>query len=420
MKVYQSAASLMLLLGASSAQDFTGNNLRGAFDAMKAAAKAKYADVNDIADFSPASTFGTTLFSTVSANFPDGNVLISPLSVHKSLAMVKDGATIGSDNLAEMKQVLGTSSSIDPSNDDPGVQLTIANSVWANDLRPSFIETIKKDHNGEAKPLPDRYTTINDWVEDNTNGMIRDLLPDEKIPSDVVALLVNAVFFKAAWTYEFDPEDTIDGDFNLRDESTLPARFMTATRSMGYIHQSEALGGASAVVLDYGERTGDDEPTEFTSLFILPSASSDGMKDVIAGFGSQPILDLLDKEAYNTNVNLQLPRFKLEFGTESLKDTLQDMGIEIAFDQSNGKFEEMSKDPTVYLGDVFHKAVIEVTEKGTEAAASTASEMRNRSARPQLPPQIIFDRPFVVVIVHRPTGEPVFMGRVEEPELDFD
>lgn len=357
----------------------------------------------------------------MSANF-EGNVLISPLSVHTSLAMVKDGATIGSDNLAEMKQVLGPPSSIDSSDDDPDVKLTIANSIWANGLRQSFIETIKKDHDGEAKPLPVHYNTINDWVEDNTNGMITDLLPDEKIPFDVVALLVNAVFFKAAWTYEFDPEDTIDGDFNLRDESTSPARFMTATRSMGYIHRSVALGGASAVILDYGERTHDDEPTEFTSLFILPSTSSiEGMNDVITGLGSQPILDLLDKEAFNTNVNLQLPRFKLEFGTESLKKTLQGLGMEIAFDQStNGKFSEMSKDPTVYLGEVFHKAAMEVTEKGTQAAAATASEMRNRSARPRLPPQIIFDRPFVVVIVHRPSGEPVFMGRVEEPELDFD
>lgn len=113
---------------------------------------------------------------------------------------MRDGATIGSDNLAEMEKVLGSPSLIEQTehegNDDPDVQLKIANSVWTNDLKDSFMETVQANHNGEARTMPSRYSTIDDWIEDNTGGMIKDFLGDEKIPSDIVALLVNALYFK--------------------------------------------------------------------------------------------------------------------------------------------------------------------------------------------------------------------------------
>ena len=121
---------------------------------------------------------------------------------------MKDGATIGSDNLAEMEKVLGSPSLIEQTehedNNDPDVQLTIANSVWANDLKDSFIEHVQANHNGEAKPMPSRYSTIDEWIEDNTDGMIKDFLGDEKIPSDIVALLVNALYFKGELSLKAD------------------------------------------------------------------------------------------------------------------------------------------------------------------------------------------------------------------------
>ena len=265
---------------------------------------------------------------------------------------------------------------------------------------------------------------IDEWIEDNTNGMIAGFLGDDKIPTNIVAFIVNAVYFRGAWTYEFDREDTIDGDFILRDETALPTRFMTATRRMGFINRSPALGGASAVVLDYGKKV-EDEPTEFTSLFILPETSDiDSMNDAVSGLNSQSISKLLD-EARETNVILKLPRFRLEFGTdepESLQAALENMGMEIAFDESYfAKFDEMSTSLDLTVDDVLHGAVMEVTEVGTEAAAVTVIPMRTRSARqPPPPPQMILDRPFLVAIIHRTTGTPIFMGRVEEPEEPED
>lgn len=403
----------------------SNHSIQGTIDS----AMAKIADLSDYTDSdsngnsepSPSpSDFGTSLFSEVCGVFPSGNVLISPLSVHKALTLVKDGATAGSQTEAELKQVLGPPSMIEQTGDDPDVELSIATSIWADDLKPSYVEDARENYSAAAFPLPKRYTDIDVWIADETNHMIEGFMGDDKVPDDIIALLVNAVYFKGTWTYEFDPKDTADGEFVLRDQSKIPASFMSATRPMEYIHFSSEDGGGSAVILDYGKKSSDDEPAEFASVFILPADSSiDSMENVIAGLKSRPISDLLSSSR-SKNVILKLPRFQLRQPKESLVTPLENMGMITAFDgNSDGKFDQMSNDPTVTVGDVFHGAVMEVTESGTKAAAATVVPMRNRS-RPRPPPEMTFDRPFVVAVVHRPTGEPVFIGRVEVPVLDFD
>jgi len=423
MKLFLSAALVPLsAIGVLSKDTVPKNGLMDALNAAKAklAGLSGYSDTdgNNGPSRSP-SAFGTRLFSEVCDVFPSENVLISPLSVHKALTLVKDGATAGSQNEAELQQLLDPPSMIEQTDDDPDVELSIATSVWADQLKTSYVEEVTKDDSTAAFPLPRRYTPIDDWIFNNTNGMIDGFMGDDPVPQDIVALLVNAVYFKGAWTYEFDPNDTVDGEFSLRDGSTLPARFMAATRAMGFAGDLDELGGASAVVLDYGKKTS-DEPTEFTSMFILPAEpGTDSMDSVIEGMISLPLPDLLSN-AREKKVDLKLPRFRLNQPKVSLTTPLENMGMNIAFnDEVAEKFDRMSYDPTLTVDDVFHGAVMEVTESGTEAAAATVIPMRSRS-RPRPPPEMIFNRPFVVAIIHRRTGEPVFIGRVEKPVLDFD
>eukprot|EP01083_Nonionella_stella_P226876 805305_1 len=294
----------------------------------------------------------------------------------------------------------------------------MASSVWSRDLlKQSYVDGVVDRYSADAYPMPTYYTDVDEWIEDKTDGMIKGFLGDDKIGPHTVALLVNAVYFKGRWTNEFDPEKTIDGDFTMNDGSTSPARFMSATREMQYNGDTYELGRAKMVLLDYGEES--DEPSEFTSLFILPASSdAESMGDVIVGLQSQPLTELMDS-TFKTKVALKLPRFRMEYGPTGLKSTLQNMGINDAFDEkADGKFDEMSDDKTLFVEDVLHGAVMEVTEEGTEAAATTVVPMRNRS-RPRPPPNLTFDRPFIVAIVHRSTGTPVFIGRVEEPDLEF-
>ena len=375
-------------------------------------------------------------------------MLFSPLSISQSIALLKDGATIQSENESELSRLLGPPSLLE-SNDstlarilhsrsdnddgsDADVQLQIATSIWADKLKSSYIESAKSTHLAEAFPLPTSYSVVNQWVANKTHGLITKVL-DEAQPVDqsMVGLLVNTVYFRGMWSEKFNAKNTVDGEFFLRipsgtasDKGNSPAKYMRASREMEAIPQSTSLGGASVLVLDYGKRVPygpDKRIPEFSSIFILPASSDvDSMNDVISGLDSRPILDLL-KEVRMMDVRLKLPRFRLNFGPSSLKPSLKSMGIKAAFNPSNpGMFRQMSDDPKVHVGDMLHGATMEVSEEGTVAAAVTVTTMRSLSASLKPPPlELTYDRPFVVVVVHRPSGMPLFIGRVENPELIF-
>lgn len=109
-----------------------------------------------------------------------------------------------------------------------------------------------------------------------------------------------------------------------------------------------------------------------------------------------------------------MPRFKLSYGTKNLSKELQDMGLKSVF--TDGSLPEMSDDPLVHLDDVLHKAVIEVTEEGTVAAAATVGIVMTRMI-PIPSPVISFDRPFLLMILHIPTNTPLFLSKVCDPEF---
>ncbi|KAL3781790.1 hypothetical protein HJC23_009220 [Cyclotella cryptica] len=350
------------------------------------------------------SSFGAALFAQLCDASPETNVLISPLSVYRALELVEDGAT--ANKLREqVKAVIDSAGS--------GVQLNMATSVWADDLKTSYMDHLMTEHSAEAFSLPETYGPVDDWIEEKTNGKIKVLMGDGALDPLTAALLVDAVYFKGTWKYEFSPVDTTDDVFYHRDGSQTSAKYMKASRTMEAIKSTPLLGDASFVVLDYGE------DAEFAALFILPGSSSkESMDDVIAGLTSHSISELVE-EATEVNVNLKLPRFHLAFGPSQLKPHLMNMGMKIAFDPDVlGKFNRMSYDRGLYVDDVHHGACMEVNEEGTEAAAATVVDMMYRGLpRDDESVKLTFDRPFVVVIFQRSSGIPLFMGRVEDPDF---
>lgn len=330
--------------------------------------------------------------------------------------MVEDGATASSDNRAELDRLLGplklreqvkALQAFDTTTGD--VQLNMATSIWANDLKDSYIDHMLTDHSADGFDLPRTYAPVDDWIADKTKGKITKLMGNGDLDDLTVALLVDAVYFKGTWTYSFDPQRTSSGEFHYRDGRKEEVRFMRASRGMDATKTSSLLGGASLVALDYGENA------DFMALFILPKSSDDSsMEDVVVGLNNQPLLELIE-ETSNTPVDLRLPRFQLNGGPTQLKTVLSNMDIKIAFDKEVlGKFNRMSNDKLLYIEDVHHGAFVDVNEEGTEAAAATVVVVNTRS-RPRVPPfELTFDRPFVLAIVHR-SGIPLFIGKVEEP-----
>eukprot|EP00569_Conticribra_weissflogii_P004233 CAMPEP_0171337374 /NCGR_PEP_ID=MMETSP0878-20121228/6653_1 /TAXON_ID=67004 /ORGANISM="Thalassiosira weissflogii, Strain CCMP1336" /LENGTH=461 /DNA_ID=CAMNT_0011838993 /DNA_START=44 /DNA_END=1429 /DNA_ORIENTATION=- len=392
------------------------------------------------------SEFGTNLFTQLASDSSSrNNILFSPLSITQSVALIRDGATSESDNEAELSRLLGPPSLLEKErqlrsqsaekNDD--VRLKIATSLWADGFKSSYVELAKSTHLAEAYPLPISYSSINKWVSEKTDGLIRKIFDEsEAVDKLMTGLLVNAVHFKGSWTEKFSANKTVDGDFHLRPieskaepndnevRNKVPAKFMTATRDMEVIPKSESLGGASVLILDYGKRITfgpEQKIPEFCAMFILPATSdSDSMTSVVQGLSSRPIANLLE-ETRIVEVKLKLPRFRLNYGPSSVKSALKNMGMRTAFNPTSPDiFHEMSNDPSLYIGDIMHGATMEVTEEGTVAAAVTVTKMRALCVVFKPPPLVLtFDRPFVVVVLHRPSGVPLFIGKVESPEFNF-
>ena len=377
------------------------------------------------------STFATQLFSVMcnDVSTKGENILLSPLSIIHSLGLLKDGATLSSDNHHQLTNLVNASvldqaplllkqCTDGGSDQEREVELSIATSIWTDSLKQSYIDLAKSTHSADVLPLPKQnlFATINQWVTDHTKGLIKDLFdPNAPVDPNLVAVLVNAVHFKGNWSEQFDKSKTVDGVFSTASKK-LPARFMSASRKMRVIEHSNQLGGASVLVLDYGK---DTSSPEYSAIFMLPTDSNESsMVRLISGLQSQPVSKILEKTT-STQVNLKLPRFKLNYGPSSLVETLKQLGMKDAFDSTKSElFNEMTNDPRTYIDDIIHGAALEVTEEGTVAAAATGAVMMTRSI--VIPFELAFDRPFVVSIIHRPSGMTLFLGRVENPELMID
>ena len=243
-------------------------------------------------------------------------------------------------------------------------------------------------------------SAINGWVEEKTERRIKNILPQGSVNQDTRLVLVNAVYFKAAWATKFAREATAEASFTKLDGSKVPVAMMSApAEPRAYVKGT----GYEAVELPY---VGD----ELSMLVIAPTGP---FADFEASLTGERVLDVLAGLA-RRDVQLSLPKLKLE-STFALKAPLQSLGMKEAFEQS-ADFSGISAADKLRVDDVLHKTFLQVDEEGTEAAASTAVTVVTTSA----PVDVItmkVDRPFLVAIVDRATKTLVFVGRVLEPKL---
>ncbi len=362
--------------------------------------------------------FGVDLFAGVMNEVACGeNVMISPLSVALALGMTLNGAaTTTRDAMEEALRLQGFTPEeinqgyktiIDQLLDlDPKVVMEIANSIWHRDdfsVLDDFINTNTEHFYAEIRPLhfdaPDAKDIINQWVSDKTHEKIREII--DYIPAEAVMYLINAIYFKGTWTYEFDPENTGMKPFYPEDGPSFDALAMRQEASLNYYHNDLF----QLVELPYGAGS-------FSMLVFLPDA----------GKSCDDILAELDNDNWNswtgelsaTNVLVQLPKFKFET-FKMLNSYLSGMGMEIAFTGA-ADFTAINPAGNLFISRVLHKTFIDVNEEGTEAAAVTAVEVSFTSigGDPQ-PVYFIADRPFLFAIRENSTGSILFMGKLSYP-----
>ncbi len=359
--------------------------------------------------------FAFELFKEVYSLSEVENIMISPLSVSYALGMTYNGAA--GTTLDAFKEVLHfgdlTDQEINESYKDlmdqlihldELVEFSIANSIWYRLGYPvldPFI-TINQDYfDAAVEELdftdPGAVDIINGWIEEKTNDKIRDML--DYIPSDAVMYLINAIYFNAKWKYQFDPEDTYQGDFHLQNGTSAQVDFMKINGGFNYI-TNELF---TAVELPYGDST-------FSMVVMLPSGDHtvDELVDTMdlasweSWFETPSVLD----------IQIELPKFTYEF-KDLLNDPLINLGLGVAFTGA-ADFSRITPGASLYISRVIHQTFIDVQEEGTEAAAATIVEIRETSA--PIPTIFKANKPFLYVIKENSTGAIMFLGKVGKPE----
>lgn len=392
--------------------------------------------------FSTCATFSLTsfafnLFAKLIQGTSERNVLISPFSIAAALALVQAGTLPSSSAHKQFKMVLGSlshvetaslskeiSSTTSASND---VQFVNANGLWCKHLLETYVNTVSDEHNALAADLPETFDTIDEFITLKTNGLIQNTMTGPIHPL-TVAVLVNAVFFKGQWFEQFDPTFTSDGTFTTTDGVEKRGPFMKAERNMRVSFDSPLLGGANIVQLNYMQNSttvwnGANIPN-YAAYFILPQEPGiQSFSNLITSLVSLAresegertnFIRKLSNDLTDRKVILKVPRFQVSYGTKSIAAELKDLGLTEIF--SDGSLVQMSDDPLVHLDDVLHKATVKISEEGTVAAAASVGIVMTRSL-PVLPPRLYFDRPFVFMIFHVPTGTPLFLSKVDDPSF---
>lgn len=381
----------------------------------------------------------TTLYAQLAGDSASQgkNLFVSPYSISLALSMTCAGArgqteadmatalhfTLPPDRLhpAFDKLDLALASRAEPNEatGSKGFHLNIANSIWGQvgfPWEPDFLDTLAVSYGAglrvidfQAAPDPARLT-INQWVEDMTEDRIKDLLPQGSVTDLTRMVLVNAIYFKAAWAVPFKEDKTKTADFHRLDGTTVQVPMMHMAAGDYAYHQGQGL---VAVDLPY-------EGDELSMLLVVPDAGSfPAVEGALDAAMLAVIVDGADGvDGANgvtglgaASVTLDMPRFG--FSSEfSLKTVLTQLGMGVAFTDA-ADLTGMSSAGDLRITDVFHKAFVNVNEAGTEAAAATGVIAGGTSAPPHY--DLTVDRPFLFLIRDRATGTVLFLGRVVDP-----
>jgi serpin B len=369
------------------------------------------------------STFAFNLYQALSEE--DGNLFYSPHSLSLALAMTYAGARGETEQqMADTLDFFLPQNRLHPAfnsldlelahrgegaegKDGEGFRLNIVNAIWGQKdytFLSGFLDLLAENYGAGLRALDfisapeDSRLTINNWVSDQTEGRIEDLIPPGLIDVLTRLVLTNAIYFNAAWQYPFSEDMTVDGPFYLLDGSEVIMPMMRRTESFGYAEGS----GYQATELLY-------DGGELSMVILLPQAGH--FEAFEESLDAQQVDEIIGK-LETRQVSLTMPKF--EFESEfSLKATLSAMGMPIAFSEA-ADFSGMTGNRELFIADVVHKAFISVDEAGTEAAAATAVLME-LTAAPEAPVEVTIDHPFIFLIRDIETGAILFVGRVVNP-----
>ena len=370
--------------------------------------------------------FALDLYSMLSNG--EGNLFFSPFSISQALAMTLAGAKGETE-----RQIANTlhyglpQSALHPSfnaldrelasrgrdlqaEENQFFELNIANAMWGQqgyEFLPDFLDMLAENYGAGLRPLDfagapnESRVKINDWVSEETEGKIRDILPPGTVNRLTRLVLTNAIYFNASWTWPFDKGLTQERPFHLAEGGGIRTPMMSETSDDFYGYAKGE--GYQAVDLPYSRG-------EMSMAILLPDEGKFGeFEDSLNAEALDQILD--DIEIDHITLTMPLFEFESEF---SLGETLAGMGMPDAFGPG-ADFSGMTGTRELHISAVIHKAFVSVDERGTEAAAATGVVMQT-SGPVKEPVPVTVDRPFIFLIRDTATGTVLFLGRVMNPK----
>lgn len=361
--------------------------------------------------------FGIELFSRV-ASEDNENLMLSPLSASTALTMVLNGCD--GETFLQLKETLKypEEMTIGEMNEaykslvsqllkaDKKVTLALANAIFYDNnfsVKPTFLNTMSNDYSALTQGLDfsssSALNAINKWASDNTNGKIPKVL--DQISGDAVMFLMNALYFKGDWSYQFDKSKTTMRQFYLDNGSTVDVNTMN-----GEVGAKITYGNNyKAIELPYGR-------TNFTMVVIVPNETLASFTQEFTSATWNNITTSLGEQPEFSEVIVYVPKFKFSF-EKILNDHLKSMGMIDAFEPALADFSGITNN-SIFISFVKQNTFVEVNEQGTEAAAVTTVGFVETS----LPGPKIFtvDKPFVFAIRERTTNTLMFIGQVTNPQ----
>jgi serpin B len=370
-------------------------------------------------------TFAFDLYQKVMSE--PGNLFYSPHSISMALAMLHAGARGNTER--QMEQALSfvlPQSRLHPAlnkldlelesrgkgkkaADGKAFRLKVVNALWGQrgySFLPGYLDVLALNYGAGLRLLNfvDQPETsrlaINDWVEQQTEQRIKDLLPPGSITPLTRMVLTNAIYFNAAWAESFEKEATQETSFNRLDGSTVQVKMMRDTKRAGYVEGQ----GVKAVALPY-------DGDELSMVVIVPDAGT--FASFEQALDRATVDKIIRSLSWDQMVKVGLPRFEFTKPL-NLVPPLQAIGMTDAFQPGEADLSGIDGTRKLVVTGVLHKAFVKVNEAGTEAAAATAI-IAGGAAAPTKTAELIADRPFIFLIRDHRTGAILFVGRVLDP-----
>lgn len=343
--------------------------------------------------------FALSFFRNVNKSVsPDENILVSPYSAGAALSMLAEGAE--GETRVELDNALnGTLYKDERLSGGDDAVVESSNSLWISDnfsIRNSYVSLLQKDYDAFTDVLdfsdPSSSKVINNWCSEHTSGKITEIV--DRLSPGTVMILINALYFNAPWENAFNPEMTHEVLFHgISSETKVP---MMARKAM---YNYGEYQGAKMIEIPYaGGR--------YAMYVVLPP---EGMNlDSFIPYVGEKEFEMAISMLSPKEVALTMPKLKLETSL-LLNRTLENMGVRTAFSGA-ADFTGISVSGPLAVDLVKQKCYIDVSEKGTEAAAVTSVQVRMTSVRPSLSMNI--DRPFVFMIADMNTKDILFAGKI--------